>query len=218
MAISAASAFKLGAAAASFGFTTVQEGGATLANLTVLRETAAAQPFDIDVVAYTRADEATQSPEDDPVGVSQDYTGGVRAAGVKMFLDGSPQGRTAWLTKPYTTPPDGQPPDYRGYPAIDDDDVVLEQVRKAFSKGWQVLAHVNGDASIDQFIKAVAAADHRAGPADRRVVAVHAQTAREDQIEAFKRLGIIPSFFSMHTYYWGDSGNSPIWSSSARIR
>lgn len=192
------------AAAASFGFTTVQEGGATLANLQVLRDTAAQQPFPIDVVGYAQAHEATRAPGDDPVGVSQEYVGGVRTAGVKMYLDGSPQGRTAWLTKPYATPPDGKDADYCGYPAIADDDVVLQQVRTAFGKGWQVLAHVNGDAAIDQFITAVNAATSETGPADRRVVAVHAQTAREDQIEAFQRLGIIPSFFSMHTFYWGD--------------
>lgn len=40
--------------------------------------------------------------------------------------------------------------------------------------------------------------------ADRRPVAIHAQTARLDQVEAFKELGIIPSFFPMHTFYWGD--------------
>lgn len=191
------------AAAASFGFTTVQEGGASLENLRYLRDAAAEQPFPIDVVAYAQADEATQAPGD-PVGVSQEYVGGVRAAGVKMYLDGSPQGRTAWLTEPYFTPPDDKDADYRGYPAIDDEEVVLRQVRAAFGKGWQVLAHVNGDAAIDQFITAVQAATSEAGPADRRVVAIHAQTTRNDQIEAFQRLGIIPSFFSMHTFYWGD--------------
>jgi predicted amidohydrolase YtcJ len=33
---------------------------------------------------------------------------------------------------------------------------------------------------------------------------IHAQTVREDQLDAMKELGIIPSFFGMHTYYWGD--------------
>ncbi|MEZ0092217.1 amidohydrolase [Streptacidiphilus sp. EB129] len=190
--------------AASFGFTTVQEGGCTLANLQALRDTAAASPFEIDVVAYARADAATASPEQDPVGASGAYVNGVRAAGVKLFLDGSPQGRTAWLTQPYLTPPEGMPEDYCGYPAIDDDKVVVAQVSTAFARGWQVLAHVNGDASIDQFIAAVEEATAVAGRADRRTVAVHAQTARRDQIDAFARLGVIPSFFSMHTFYWGD--------------
>ncbi|WP_406204208.1 amidohydrolase [Kitasatospora sp. NBC_01560] len=195
--------------AASFGFTTVQEGGTTLTNLAALREIAAAAPFEIDVVAYARADQATAAVLDrdadrDPVGASREYVNGVRAAGVKLYLDGSPQGRTAWLTKPYKTPPDGQPDDYCGYPTVPDDAAVVRQVRTAYEQGWQVLAHVNGDASIDQFIGAVRAATAAAGPGDRRTVAIHAQTAREDQINDFALLRIIPSFFSMHTFYWGD--------------
>ena len=75
---------------------------------------------------------------------------------------------------------------------------------QAFKKGWQVLAHVNGDAAIDQFLQAVRAAEKEYGMADRRPVAIHAQTAREDQVASFKELGIIPSFFPMHTFYWGD--------------
>ncbi|HJD84360.1 amidohydrolase [Kitasatospora aureofaciens] len=192
------------ASAASFGFTTVQEGGATLQNLKALRDAAAVVPFKIDVVAYARADEATDSPEADPVGASQEYQRGVRAAGVKMYLDGSPQGRTAWLTEPYKERPEGTPEGYRGYPTIDDPKVVLNQVRTAYARGWQVLAHVNGDAAIDQFVEAVETATEEAGPGDRRTVAIHAQTAREDQVDDFARLGVIPSFFSMHTYYWGD--------------
>ncbi len=188
------------AAAASFGFTTVQEGGTTLANLKALRDTAAAVPFAVDVVAYVKAGEAISSELDDPIGVSDEYVDGVRAAGVKLVLDGSPQGRTAWLTEPYLTPPAGKPEDYLGYPAEPDDAVVAKQVGTAVERGWQVLAHVNGDAAIDQFLWAVEAA----GPGRRPTVAIHAQTAREDQVEAFARLGIVPSFFSMHTYYWGD--------------
>nr|WP_052509230.1 amidohydrolase family protein [Kitasatospora griseola] len=128
----------------------------------------------------------------------------MRAAGVKMYLDGSPQGRTAWLTQPYKERPEGTPEGYRGYPTVEDPKVVLGQVRTAYARGWQVLAHVNGDAAIDQFVAAVESADEEAGPGDRRTVAIHAQTAREDQIESFARLGVIPSFFSMHTFYWGD--------------
>jgi predicted amidohydrolase YtcJ len=33
---------------------------------------------------------------------------------------------------------------------------------------------------------------------------IHAQTVREDQLDSMKVLEIIPSFFSMHTFYWGD--------------
>ena len=55
------------------------------------------------------------------LGYSGDYRNGVRIAGVKFILDGSPQGRTAWLTEPYRERPPGTPADYRAYPTIDPD-------------------------------------------------------------------------------------------------
>ena len=33
---------------------------------------------------------------------------------------------------------------------------------------------------------------------------VHAQTVREDQLDEMKKLGIIPTFFLDHIWYWGD--------------
>ncbi|MGB6224853.1 MAG: amidohydrolase, partial [Pseudonocardiaceae bacterium] len=189
--------------AASFGFTTVQEGAASLDVLNLMREMANAYPDGLatDVVVYVLAAAAMEAP--DQVRASREYTNGLRAAGVKLVLDGSPQGRTAWLTKPYTKVPEGRDENYRGYQTLTDE-VALAQVRAGFAHGWHVIAHANGDAAIDQLIQSVRTATDEAGPADRRTTAIHCQTARADQIEAFGKLGIIPSFFSMHTYYWGD--------------
>jgi predicted amidohydrolase YtcJ len=39
---------------------------------------------------------------------------------------------------------------------------------------------------------------------DHRTVMIHAQTVREDQLDQMKELKIIPSYFSTHTFYWGD--------------
>lgn len=36
------------------------------------------------------------------------------------------------------------------------------------------------------------------------MILIHSQMAREDQVARMKGLGITPSFFSAHTYYWGD--------------
>ncbi|MDH6577930.1 amidohydrolase [Kitasatospora sp. MAP5-34] len=190
-------------AAASFGFTTVQEGAASLDVLDAMREAADEYPggFPADVVVYVKAGEAVAEPG--RVRAGREYVGGLRAGGIKMVLDGSPQGRTAWLTEPYTTRPDGTEEGYCGYRAIEDD-VALTQLRAGFENGWQVIAHVNGDAAIDQFVRTARTVTAEAGPADRRPVAIHAQTARADQLDAFAELGVIPSFFSMHTYYWGD--------------
>ena len=39
---------------------------------------------------------------------------------------------------------------------------------------------------------------------DLRPVMVHAQTVREDQLDDMKELGIIPTFFLDHIWFWGD--------------
>jgi predicted amidohydrolase YtcJ len=189
--------------AASFGFTTVQEGAASLDVLNLMREMADAYPDGLatDVVVYVLAAEAMAAP--DQVRASRTYTKGLRAAGVKLVLDGSPQGRTAWLTEPYTKVPEGREENYCGYQTLTDE-VALAQIRAGFAHGWHVIAHANGDAAIDQLIRSVRTATDEAGLADRRTTAIHCQTASVDQIKAFGELGIIPSFFSMHTYYWGD--------------
>ena len=33
---------------------------------------------------------------------------------------------------------------------------------------------------------------------------IHAQTVREDQIDRMAAIGVVPSYFSAHTFYWGD--------------
>jgi hypothetical protein len=33
---------------------------------------------------------------------------------------------------------------------------------------------------------------------------IHCQTVREDQLDLMKDLGVIPSMFGMHCFYWGD--------------
>jgi predicted amidohydrolase YtcJ len=39
---------------------------------------------------------------------------------------------------------------------------------------------------------------------DHRTTLIHAQMAREDQIQRMAQLGVTPSFFSAHVYFWGD--------------
>ena len=186
---------------ARFGYTTAQEGRATPDSVKTMYGLAQKGKLMIDVAAYPDIQGAQEVIK--PPYLSKTYHNGFRVAGAKLNLDGSPQGKTAWLTKPYLVPPKGQNADYHGYPSMSDAD-AQKYVDLAFKNHWQLLAHVNGDAAIDQYIKAVGNAETTYGKADRRIVAVHAQTAREDQVQAFKDLGIMPSFFPMHTFYWGD--------------
>ena len=182
---------------ASFGYTTAQEGRAVGPGLAAMKRTADRGRLQIDLVSYPDVLEV------DDVQPSIEYTNHYRVGGVKLTIDGSPQGKTAWLTEPYFVVPEGQPKDYRGYAAIDEK-TTNNAVEKAFANGWQILCHGNGDAATDRFIAAVRAAKARHPDVDNRPVLIHGQVLRKDQVAALDELGIFPSLFPMHTFYWGD--------------
>jgi predicted amidohydrolase YtcJ len=123
----------------------------------------------------------------------------VRVGAVKLIADGSIQGYTAYLREPYHVPP-GDDPAARGYPRYPPEELA-KRVAAYRAAGFQVAIHANGDAAIDDALAALEAAP----PApDARPVLIHAQMTRPDQLERMKPLGAIPSFFALHTYYWGD--------------
>jgi predicted amidohydrolase YtcJ len=126
----------------------------------------------------------------------------VRLGARKLIADGSIQAYTGYLSRPYHVPPDRKP-DYRGYPRIAREELI-EQVGARHRAGLQVAVHGNGDASIDDILDALEEAQRRHPREDARHVVIHAQMARDDQLDRMKSLGVIPSFFSLHTYYWGD--------------
>lgn len=187
---------------AQFGYTTAQEGRASKDIVETWQRLGRDGKLKIDIAAYP--DLAAEEAFMRQTTPSREYVGNFRIAGVKLSLDGSPQGKTAWLGAPYLHPPAGQPDDYRGYPAFPDNARLRTLVALAFQNNWQILAHANGDAAGDALIDAVEAAAGTYGNDDRRTVMIHAQTVREDQLDRMQALGIVPSFFSMHTYYWGD--------------
>ena len=186
---------------ASFGITTVQDGASSLVDLQTLQQAAGQGMLKLDVVAYPWYLHASVLDEQFPF--SRDYTGHFRIGGVKLGLDGSPQGKTAWLTEPYHVPPEGRTAAYRGYPILSDE-AVNGYVKDFFGKGVPVIAHANGDAAADQLIAAVQKANGFHGKADRRTVMIHAQTVRDDQIDMMKTEHVMPSYFATHTFFWGD--------------
>lgn len=185
------------------GYTTATEGRATGPAHGALVRLAEANQMKIDVISFMDMIFTDEPPEMKSPWHSRTYTNRYRVGGVKLNLDGSIQGKTGYLTQPYKVPPPGAATNYRGYETLPDK-VIAEKVVKAYANGWQVLAHCNGDAAIDQYISAVRDAVAKHGRADRRSVAIHAQMARMDQLDSMKELGIIPSFFGMHCFYWGD--------------
>jgi len=170
--------------AKSFGHTTASEGRLMAPQHADLVSASERGLLDIDVMAY--ADYTAKDVLATPW-FGRSYKGRYRLAGLKITLDGSPQGRTAWRTIPYLIPPDGQQQGYRGYPSIPDTALVASLVEEAYQNGWPVHIHANGDAAIDQMIDAVRPAHQKYGPGD-----------------VLKELEIFPSLFPMHTFYWGD--------------
>jgi predicted amidohydrolase YtcJ len=66
------------------------------------------------------------------------------------------------------------------------------------------VAHTNGDAATDMLIESMRKGLAKYPVKDHRTVINHAQMIREDQLDAAKELGLVPSFFPAHVYYWGD--------------
>ena len=184
------------------GYTTVQEGRADRGTSELWRSLANQNKLAIDVVSYP--DISSEQAYMLEKGVSKNYVNHFRIGGVKISLDGSPQGKTAWLTEPYVVPPEGKDKNYRGYPAFPEQKTVQHMIDLAFKQHWPILAHANGDAAIDQYLNVIANAQKKYDASQRRDVIIHAQTMREDQLDRAKQLHLIPSFFSLHTYYWGD--------------
>jgi len=186
--------------AKSYGYTTANEGRMFGPMHADLQNAANRGLVDIDVTGWM---DYTGRAELDK-GFSTRYTNHYRLAGLKVTLDGSPQGRTAWRTIPYLIPPDGQKPGYQGYPAIPDTKQVEAYFDEAFTKGWPVKVHANGDAAIDQLFEALKPVVTKHGVKPGQVMLIHGQFIRPDQVQQLKSLGIFPSMFPMHTFYWGD--------------
>ena len=183
-----------------YGITTVQDGSTSPQVLEGFKQMAQAGLFRVDVVAYPMFNEKpeelyTANPE-----YAGKYSGRLKIAGSKIFLDGSPQGKSAWLSKPY----EGEE-SYCGYPT-QKDEVIVEAAKTAIQNGFQILAHCNGDAACGQYIRCYKTAMEELGSNgdDLRPVMIHCQTVRKDQLEEMAEIGMIPSIFVAHTYYWGD--------------
>ena len=188
---------------AAYGVTTVQDGASSRAQIAKLLELARLDDgtLPVDVIAYLGVFLGTEElPDEMEVGT---YQGRLKLGGVKLVLDGSPQGKTAYLSEPYHVPPAGQTESYAGYPMIPDE-VAFERVARFYAAGVPILAHANGDAAAEVLVDAVEQAVAASGERDHRTVMIHAQTVREDQLDRMALLKMVPSFFSAHTFYWGD--------------
>jgi hypothetical protein len=185
---------------ASFGYTTVQEGRSTPGTAGVMKSVADEGKFVVDVVTYP---DVLIDREFIKANVSREYKNRFRIAGAKLTIDGSPQGFTAWRDRPYYRPVGNYPPGYLGYASATPEQTI-DAVDWAYAQGVQIITHSNGEAASDLLIASVRAAQEKHGRPDTRPVLIHGQFQREDQVDSFVELGVVPSIFPMHTFYWGD--------------
>lgn len=187
---------------AGYGITTMQEGMVTPPLYGILKYAAEREIFYLDLSGYLDLENSdeTSLKEAEDFGT---YRKHLKMGGCKIFLDGSPQGRTAWMLTPYEPEKEGEVP-YCGYP-VKTDEHLYELIEKAMRCHLQVLAHCNGDAAAQQYITQFEKVCEAYPEYElHRPVMVHAQLVREEQLARMKKLTMMPSFFVAHTYYWGD--------------
>lgn len=186
----------------SYGITTCLDARVTMNEYQLLTAAAQMGAITLDVLGLATPQAAGQILTKGQTYVP--YKDHIRMGGYKLFLDGSPQAKTAWLSQPYYVAPEGKPDDYNGFPVMKDEDVVAA-AKTCLENKWQLNVHCNGDAACEQLIRCYTQAIEETGiHEDLRPVMVHAQTVREDQLDRMKQIGMIPTFFLDHVYYWGD--------------
>ena len=186
------------------GITTAQEGATTKSQYDLLRLAAERGLLTLDVVSLpiifdVDAIFGGQPPRDEP-----QYKNRLRIGGVKMLVDGSPQGKTAFFTTPYLTGGPAGQRDWRGESTLPQP-MINDLVKKVYDGGATLFVHCNGDAGIDALLEAhrFASGDDPTKP--RGTVGIHSQFIRRDQLEKYKAWGITPSFFTIHCFYFGDT-------------
>lgn len=186
---------------ASQGVTTAQSGLADEKTLRELAEIVKQDRLSIRVLAWPSV-EAARKIIAGKLKLDIADPSRLKIGAVKIIGDGSIQGYTGYLSQPYYVTPPAKP-GWRGYPAMPREDLAA-LASEFHNAGWQVAIHGNGDAAIDDVLAAFGAMLKAKPDEDARPIVIHAQMAREDQLNDMAELGVIPSFFSLHTYYWGD--------------
>ncbi|WP_426289583.1 amidohydrolase [Ensifer adhaerens] len=123
----------------------------------------------------------------------------LRVGAVKIFLDGSAGGRTAWMSKPYLGEPDNI-----GVQMLPDADVEAI-VKSCHDRGYQMACHAIGDGAIEQLITAYEKALAGNPDRDRRHRIEHCGFSSPEQDRRMKAAGILPAPQMAFIHDFGDS-------------
>jgi predicted amidohydrolase YtcJ len=200
----------------SKGITTAQEGATTASDLTLLQRAATEERLVIDLVSLPLVLEVPAMLRErfptfhgEPLELPQPareafgtYHNHLKLQGIKLLLDGSPQGKTAFWSEPLLTPGPNGETNWRGQPLFPPE-VLNDTVARLAAQGLQIFAHCNGDAAIAMMIEACQKAGLKAAQ-DHRTIMVHSQFMVPGQLERYVDLGLHPSFFTVHAFFYGD--------------
>ena len=186
---------------ASNGYTQAIEGYSHAEDLDFLMKAAEQERLFLDVLAlpgFTEMDKWFGNPKYR----FGSYRNHFKIQAAKITIDGSPQGKTALVSHPYHGGGPAGQKDWKGESSISQEE--LDAItRKLFDANIPLHVHANGDGAIDMMIKTIEHAGISAKD-DRRTVIVHSQFQRPEHLPKYIELGLTPSYFTLHTYYWGD--------------
>ncbi|BAV42900.1 amidohydrolase [Mycobacterium ulcerans] len=189
---------------AAVGITTAHEGLTHAADIALLRRAAAGGVDLIDVIAYPFILELDEVLPENPADTFGTYHNRLKLGGVKITLDGSPQGRTAFFTTPYLADGPGGEKNWSGELPFSQE-TVNGWFKRVYDLGLPLNIHANGDGAIDVLLAAheYAAADDPTK--DRHTTVIHSQFVRRDQLAKYVEYNLIPSLFTEHAFYFGDT-------------
>lgn len=183
---------------ASYGITTIQEGMTIDELIPMYGMLSSSNSLYLDVVCFCGIEKGSRFIKtfSDSIG---GYKNHIKIGGYKIFLDGSPQGRTAWMRKPYK----GEQ-NYFGHSSMSDEE-VFSALKTAAENGRQIIAHCNGDRAVQQLLECAQKAEAQGFCLEKiRPVIIHGQLMGKDQIKTAKDLGFMASFFPVHIANWGE--------------
>ena len=189
---------------AATGVTTAHEGATHFPQFQTIKRASDAGANIIDVVAHPFILDVDKILAEYPLEKWTKYENRFKIGAVKITLDGSPQGRTAFFTTPYLTGGPGGEKDWKGEPTFPQD-LANKMVKKVYDMNVPLIVHCNGDASIDAFLTAYEFA--RAGDYSRpwNVTTIHTQFMRKNQVPKFVKYKVRPSFYTLHTFYFAEA-------------
>lgn len=184
---------------ASFGIATAQEGMIAKEMIPIFKMAENEKLFFIDILGYADLKDYEQIFSSFSECLSE-YHNNVKIQGLKIFLDGSPQGKTAWMREAYEGEKDG----YNGFGTMSDE-AVTNAFKTALKLNKQLIAHCNGDAAADQILRCASLAGTPEQIAALRPVVIHSQLLHPEIMPKLKEYGFLLSFFPAHIYYWGET-------------